>query len=82
MSSKKINHRQNIIYGVYRGEEFVCAGTLDEVCDFLKVKRRSIQHMAAPAYAKRIANKPNRLNVEQNLKQELTGIFIASISNV
>ncbi len=44
-------------YSVYKGDEFIFMGTLDEVAERLGVSTKSVKWMATPA-AKKRADKP------------------------
>lgn len=44
-------------YSVYKGDEFIFIGTLDEVAERLGVSTKSVKWMATPA-AKKRADKP------------------------
>ena len=46
-----------IQYAVYKGDEFIFVGTLEEVAEKLGVSTKSVKWMATPA-AKRRADKP------------------------
>ena len=40
-------------YALYRGDEFLKIGTLEELANYLKVERRTILFYASPTYLKR-----------------------------
>ena len=44
-------------YGVYKGDEFIMVGSLEDVAEKLGVSTKSVKWMASPA-AKRRADKP------------------------
>lgn len=44
-------------YGVYKGDEFIMVGSLEEVAEKLGVSKESVRWMASPV-AKRRADKP------------------------
>ncbi len=46
--------RNNSIYAVYKGEENICDGTLQEIAERLHTKIRTVQFYASPTYKKRI----------------------------
>jgi hypothetical protein len=41
-------------YAVYKGDEFICLGTVKECATYLGVKRSTIKYLLSPAYLKRI----------------------------
>lgn len=45
--------KQNLIYCVYKGEEFVDVGTLEELSKRLKIKSESLRWMSTPSALKR-----------------------------
>ena len=38
------------IYALYKGEEFLSVGTIDEISDELDIKKSTLLHYKAPAY--------------------------------
>ena len=43
----------NNIYALYRGDEYIMDGTLQEIADARGIKRYSLNRMQSPAYHKR-----------------------------
>ncbi|MFC8563091.1 MULTISPECIES: hypothetical protein [Peribacillus] len=41
-------------YAVYKGDEFICLGTVRECATYLGVKISTIRYLLSPAYSKRI----------------------------
>jgi hypothetical protein len=54
---KKNNH----IYAIYKGEEFLFVGSKEECAEYLNVKPFTIYFMSSPTYRKRRANSKNAL---------------------
>lgn len=52
---------KKLIYCVYKGEEFIDVGTLEELSKRLKIKSESLRWMSTPSALKR--NKGDRLQV-------------------
>ena len=51
---KKRGHPRDMgIYSVYKGEEYIMDGTLDEIAERRNVKRKTLQFMMTPAYRRR-----------------------------
>lgn len=48
-------------YALYKGEELLKIGTLDELAEFRKVKRETIFFYATPTYRKRTTEKGLRV---------------------
>ncbi|EAC3914358.1 hypothetical protein ARO12_15480, partial [Listeria monocytogenes] len=48
-------------YALYKGEELLKIGTLDELAEFRKVKRETIFFYATPTYRKRTTEKGIRV---------------------
>lgn len=51
---------------VYKGDEFVCMGTIKECAEFMGVKKDTIRYYLRPAYSKKIAKRkksPNAITV-------------------
>ena len=46
--------KAEILYGVYRGEEFVTVGTQEEVAKELGVKASTVYFWSTPTYKKRL----------------------------
>jgi hypothetical protein len=38
------------IYALYKGEDFLAVGTLDEIADELNIKKSTLHHYKSPAY--------------------------------
>lgn len=54
LQMKKRRRPRNMnIYTVYKGEEYIMDGTLDEIAERRKVKRKTLQFMLSAAYRKR-----------------------------
>lgn len=49
--------RNENIYALYRGDEYIMDGTLDEIAHARHVKRNSVQWMLHPSYLRRCALK-------------------------
>ncbi|OFI49552.1 hypothetical protein BG261_02945 [Floricoccus tropicus] len=41
------------IYSLYRGEENLCDGTLEEIAELMQMKVKSLKYFGYPAYCKR-----------------------------
>ena len=42
----------NKIYALYKGDNFLTLGTKQELADYLRVNKRTIDHYASPYYKK------------------------------
>ena len=51
----------NQIYALYRGEDYLADGTLDELAQFLGVKRKTVQFYMTPSWLKRTSENALRL---------------------
>lgn len=47
-------------YALYKGDEFVMIGTIEEIAKFLDVKIESVKFMTSPTHKKRAEGKANR----------------------
>jgi hypothetical protein len=57
---KQRNHFfDNRQYAFYRGEKFICAGTLTEIAQKVGVKRLTLQWYKYPSHLRRNKNNPN-----------------------
>ena len=45
--------KQEKIYGIYRGDEFITVGTLKECAEHLGCKENTVRFMLTPSYKKR-----------------------------
>jgi hypothetical protein len=52
--------RKKQIYALYRGDEFINLGTIEELARYEKVKPRSIRYLQTPAYKKKFKEDNNR----------------------
>lgn len=50
------------IYALYKGDNYITDGTIEELAEYLKVKPRTIRYYTTPAYKKRM-NLENAINV-------------------
>lgn len=48
-------------YAVYRGEEYLVAGTLEECASHLNVKPETVYYYSTPTYQRRFVNPDKRL---------------------
>ncbi len=46
--------KKDRVYALYKGEEFLTLGTIDEIASIMKVKRETIYFYTMPAYKRRI----------------------------
>lgn len=51
---------RNKIYAVYKGEEFITTGTLQELAEYFGVAYGTIKFMTTPAYRRRCKGGKNR----------------------
>ena len=51
----------NQIFALYRGEDYLADGTLDELAQFLGVKRKTVQFYMTPTWLKRTSENALRL---------------------
>ncbi|HDR8494225.1 TPA: hypothetical protein QC448_005334 [Bacillus cereus] len=49
-------------YVVYKGESFVCIGTIQECADYMGVLPATVRFYTRPAYQRRIASRKNARN--------------------
>lgn len=49
-------------YAMYKGEDLLCIGTLEELAEFRGVQRETIYWYTMPTYQKRIAKRKNARN--------------------
>ena len=49
-------------YAVYKGDLFVCIGTVNECADQLGVKPETIRYYTTPAYKRKVQKRNNALN--------------------
>lgn len=61
MVSRKERGADVTEYALYKGEELLKIGTLDELAEFRKVKRETIFFYATPSYRKRTSEKGLRV---------------------
>jgi len=47
---------------MYKGDDFLCIGTLDELAEFRGVQRETIYWYTMPTYHRRIAKRKNARN--------------------
>lgn len=50
------------MYALYKGDEFICMGTLEYIAEYTGVKVATVRHLVAPSYQKR-ASKNSRVLV-------------------
>lgn len=48
-------------YAMYKGEELIAIGTIDELAEMRGVKRETIMYYSTPTYAKRVSEKGLRV---------------------
>lgn len=53
---KKKREGDQSCYAVYRGDEFIDLGTLEELSKSLGILKRTLQFMKSPSYKKRMKN--------------------------
>ncbi|QNG60370.1 hypothetical protein H4O14_02250 [Bacillus sp. PAMC26568] len=49
-------------YAVYKGDTFICIGTVEECANYLDVSPQTIRFYLSPAYKKRIAKRGETSN--------------------
>lgn len=47
-------------YAVYKGENMLAVGTIQEIASELNIKEESVRFMRSPAYARRLAKRKDR----------------------
>lgn len=52
-------------YALYKGDDFIMVGTLEQIAEHLNIKRSSASFYNSPAYKRRIEGKSNRVVVIQ-----------------
>lgn len=69
MNAVEIACRNENIYALYKGEENIMDGTLDEIARARHIKRATLQYMLTAVYRRRI-NEPSK-NGERRCRLEL-----------
>jgi hypothetical protein len=46
-------------YAVYKGDEFICLGTINECAKFLGINPKSVRHLMTPSYIRRVEKRKN-----------------------
>ena len=49
-------------YAVYKGDSFICAGTINECAEYMGVLAKTIRFYTTPAYQRRIEKRKNARN--------------------
>ncbi|MGL5330843.1 MAG: hypothetical protein ACRDD7_16365 [Peptostreptococcaceae bacterium] len=57
-------------YALYKGEEILCIGTIDEISKEMKIGRATVLGYQTPRYKRRLANRKCSGNVRMLVKLE------------
>lgn len=57
--------KMNKIYALYKGEDFIADGTIQEIHEKTGKSVEFLKYMTYPIYAKRIKNSKNRLTMTE-----------------
>lgn len=59
MKNLQEKRKNEIIYALYKGDDFIDMGTAEYLAKILNVKKKTIQYLASPANLRRIENRDN-----------------------
>jgi hypothetical protein len=62
-------------YAVYKGDTFICMGTVNECAEHMNVLPETVKFYTTPTYAKRIAKRKNARNYITVIKLDDEGEF-------
>jgi len=57
-------------YAVYKGDEFICVGTIKECARYMDVLPETVRYYTTPAYQRRLAKRKNAQNYITVIKIE------------
>lgn len=63
--SEPVNKRRQRLYALYKGEELLADGTMDEIADELGVARETVVFYGTNAYKHRLAKRKNPKNYRE-----------------